>query len=79
VSLEEDRLVRCFQATFEGLAPSEVQDASVDTLEQWDSLHTVILVAVLEEEFAIRIPAQAFPALRSYVSVHDYLNATISR
>jgi acyl carrier protein len=76
LSIEDERLIRCFQATFEGLATGDVPAASVETLADWDSLHTVILVAVLEEEFDLGIPAPAFAQLRSYASVRDYLRRT---
>jgi acyl carrier protein len=79
VSVEDDRLIRCFQATFEGLAIEDVPGASVETVADWDSLHTVILAAVLEQEFELWIPAPAFVELRSYASVCDYLRRTISR
>ena len=79
MNVDDDRLIRSFQATFEGLAVEDVPSASVETVADWDSLHTVILVAVLEEEFELRIPAQAFIELRSYASVRDYLGGTISR
>jgi acyl carrier protein len=74
MSTENAQLVRCFQAAFGDLAVEQVPNASVETLERWDSLQTLILVAVLEEEFGLRIPAHDFSALRSYASVRDYLH-----
>jgi acyl carrier protein len=73
MSSQDDQLIRCFHATFGELPVETVVGASVDTLEGWDSLQTVILVAVLEETFELRIPAQELPELRSYASVRDYL------
>jgi len=77
VSVEERRLIRCFQAVFEGLSPEDAAAASTETIDRWDSLHAIVLIAVLEEEFEIRIPAHAYPALRSYDSVRDYLHTAV--
>jgi acyl carrier protein len=69
----EDRLDGCFASAFPALAPEELASAGVDTVEEWDSLRAVVLVALLEEAFAIRIPARDYPELRSYAAVRDYL------
>jgi acyl carrier protein len=70
----EDRLAGCFAGAFPELAPGEFASASVDTVVEWDSLRAVVLVALLEEAFAIRIPARDYPHLRSYVAVRDYVS-----
>ena len=69
----EQRLRHCFQAAFPDLAPELIAAASVETVEDWDSLHAVILVALLEEAFAIRIPSHDYPRLRSHAAVREYL------
>ena len=69
----DERLRGCFQAAFPDLAPEEIASASVETVEDWDSLHAVILVALLEEAFAIRIPSRDYPRLRSHAAVREYL------
>ena len=69
----KERLTRCFLATFPELAHAEIDGASVETVASWDSLHTVVLAAVLEESFGVRVPARDYPLLRSFASVHDYL------
>jgi acyl carrier protein len=53
----------------------QVRDASATTLQDWDSLHAIILIAAIEETFAVRIPTDDYSALRSYASVLDYLTA----
>ena len=70
----DDLLARCFLSAFPDLAPEEIPSASVETVEDWDSLHAVILVALLEEAFAIRIPSRDFPTLRSHAAVREYLS-----
>ena len=71
----EERLIRCFRATFGELAIEQLQVASAATLEEWDSLHALILIAALEETFELRIAPKDYPALRSYSSVRDYLGS----
>jgi acyl carrier protein len=73
MSATDERLRRCFLAAFPDLAPEEIASASVETVREWDSLHAVILVALLEEAFAIRIPSRDYPQLRSHAAVTEYL------
>jgi acyl carrier protein len=73
VSATDERVRRCFQAAFPDLAPEDIASASVETVRDWDSLHAVILVALLEEAFAIRIPSRDYPRLRSHAAVTEYL------
>jgi acyl carrier protein len=75
VSSTDEKLIRCFQATFDDLAIELVPTASPDTVASWDSLHTIVLVAVIEEAFGVEIPLHALPSLRSYAAICDYLAA----
>jgi acyl carrier protein len=68
-----DRLVRCFAAVFEGMSQEELQVATVESLEQWDSLASVTLLAVLEEEFEVTIDDLDLPGLTSFDAVHAYI------
>lgn len=69
----EPRLQQCFITVFPDLALNEVTGAVLDATPQWDSLATVILVTVLEEEFAISIDPVDFSKLTSYRSIAEYL------
>jgi acyl carrier protein len=66
-------LRRCFAAVFPELSDDEIEAASVDTLAEWDSLASVTLVALVEEEFELAISEPDLPELRSYERIHDYL------
>jgi acyl carrier protein len=70
----DDRLTGCFANTFPELGPGEITSAAVDTVAEWDSLRAVVLVALLEETFDVRIPARDYPKLRSYAAVREYLS-----
>jgi acyl carrier protein len=70
----DDRLAGCFANAFPELEPREIPSAAVDTVAEWDSLRAVVLVALLEETFDVRIPARDYPTLRSYAAVREYLS-----
>jgi acyl carrier protein len=73
VSDIDARLAQCMLAAFGDLTAPELIQASVETVPDWDSLHAVVLISLLEEAFAIRIPAAAYPGLRSYAAIREYL------
>jgi acyl carrier protein len=74
----DEKLRRCFAAAFPDLPPEQVPSAGVDTMAEWDSLRAVVLVALIEEAFTIRIPARDYGQLRSYTAVRAYLLHTAS-
>jgi acyl carrier protein len=69
-----ERLVRCFSATFPQLTPEEVPFAAPTTVEAWDSLASITLVAVLEEEFEIQIEPEDIEHLVSFEGSLVYLS-----
>jgi len=71
---QDDRLRGCFAVAFPELGPEQIGSASVNTVAEWDSLRAVVLVALIEEAFTIRIPARDYPQLRSYAAVDAYLH-----
>jgi acyl carrier protein len=73
VTETDDRLRGCFAAAFPDLPPEQYPSAGVDTVADWDSLRAVLLVSLIEEAFAIRIPARDYAQLRSYAAVSAYL------
>jgi acyl carrier protein len=62
----ETRLTRCFNAVFPNVTASEIHAASVDSVEGWDSLATVTLMAVVEEEFDTTIEPEELEHLQSF-------------
>jgi acyl carrier protein len=69
----DDKLRDCLAAAFPDLPPEQFPSAGVDTVAEWDSLHAVVLVALIEEAFDVRIPARDYARLRSYAAIGDYL------
>ena len=68
------RLAKCFAAVFPDLDAHEIPGASPTTIAGWDSLASVTLMTVLEEEFNVEIPPDAMEHLLSFQRVLDYLN-----
>lgn len=55
------------------MAREEAPQASRQTLAAWDSLKSMTLLAVLEEEFGVSIPTRDLPKLASFDEVATYL------
>jgi len=69
----ETRLQKCFASVFPGLTPEEIRAAGADSVGIWDSLSTVTLVAVVQEEFGIEIDPGVLAQLNSFDAFRDYL------
>jgi acyl carrier protein len=74
-----ERLIKCFGAVFPDLPESEVPRASSGSVAGWDSLATVTLLGVVEEEFRIAVDIGDFDALDSFQSLLAYLTGALSR
>jgi acyl carrier protein len=70
----DERLARCFLGVFPELG-DQVVAAGAETTPEWDSLHTLMLIAVIEETFEVAIPASCYPQLRSYAAARSYLES----
>jgi acyl carrier protein len=60
------RLAKCFTAVFPNLKPSDVATATIASVAGWDSLATVTLMTVVEEEFATAIEPEELEDLLSF-------------
>jgi acyl carrier protein len=67
------RLAKCFAAVFPELSDREIRMASPASVGNWDSLASVTLVSVLEEEFNVEIAPEDVEQLVSFQLVLDYL------
>jgi acyl carrier protein len=71
---QEDRLIRCFSSVFTGLTPEEIRNTTAESMGTWDSLSTVMLVAVIEEEFNIQIDPEVISEMNSFAAFRTYLS-----
>ena len=71
-----ERLTKVFAAIFPELTPEEIQVASPASVAAWDSLATISIVSLIEEEFEIDIPPDRFEDMGSFELILDYLTQT---
>jgi len=69
----ESRLRKCFGAVFRRLRNDEIPSATMENVAEWDSAATVMLVAVVEEEFGVQIELDQLESLLSFRSALEYL------
>ena len=67
------RLVKCFAAIFPDLSEGQIESASSTNMDEWDSVATVTLITLIEEEFGIEVEADDLERLVSFQSVLAYL------
>lgn len=70
-----DNLLACFAAVFPALPPDQLATASQSTVAEWDSLATVTLLNLLEEQLAIKLPDDAAEHFTSFPDTLAYLQA----
>jgi acyl carrier protein len=75
VTDSQRRLVQCFTAVFADLSEQQAAVATIDSVSDWDSIATVTLVSLIEEEFQIHIASDALAQLASFDAFYRYLEA----
>lgn len=69
------RLVQCFSVVFPDLKTPDVYSASPAAVAAWDSVATIILSNVIEEEFQVKLDYDDLPELGSFDLILDYLKS----
>jgi len=69
----ESRLKRCFGLIFPDLEEKNISSATMTSVRGWDSIATVNLVNVVEEEFAIQIALDDVEQVNSFAAFLNYL------
>jgi len=72
---QDERLIRCFASVFPHLTEEQIERASSDSVGVWDSLSSVTLAAVIQEEFNVEVEPDALPDLDSFRAFRDYLSS----
>jgi acyl carrier protein len=70
---KEIRLAECFLAVFPELSTDEVTKACSTSVQSWDSVAGVTLLAVVEEEFGISIEVEDLARFDSFKGILSYL------
>lgn len=69
------RLLRCFAAVFPGLSETQLAEAALGTLEAWDSVATITLLSLVEEEFGVSFEPEDLARQTSFARILDDLVA----
>ena len=64
-----DRLRDCFRTVFPDLSDEQIESAARVELSEWDSLATLTLLTVVEEEFELELDDQAVEQFDSFAAV----------
>ncbi|HWH57905.1 MAG TPA: acyl carrier protein [Terriglobales bacterium] len=65
----EPRLTACFAAVLPELNPAQIAGATAASVPNWDSVATVTLLAVIEEEFGVSLAEENPACFESYASI----------
>lgn len=69
------RLRKCFAEVFPDLNETEISQASPRSIQKWDSIATINLLAIIEEEFGVSFGPEELQKLTSYPSILEYLES----
>jgi len=75
----EERLALCFSAVFPNRSREEILFASQASIMEWDSLASVTLLAVIQQEFEVDIDLFDLEGLDSFRLLLDYLQRQAAR
>ena len=67
------RLIRCFGLVFPELGPDEIRAASVASVGSWDSVASINLVTVIEEEFGFEVELEELGEMASFATIRNLL------
>ena len=73
MSEQENRLLNCFASVFPGLSYEDIRNSNAESIGAWDSLSSVTLAAVIQEEFNLEIDPEVLPQLDSFEAFRAYL------
>lgn len=74
----QDRLVKCFENVFPDLPIGEIPHCSQVTNSKWDSVASITLVNVIEDEFGFEMDFDDLPELNSFERILSHVR-TLAR
>ena len=72
------RLVDCFQTVFPDLVKDSIPAARQDAVASWDSVATITLINVIEDEFRIPFELERFAEFDSFQSIEAYVKENLA-
>ena len=67
------RLTKCFLAVFPEMAPEEVASAATASVKNWDSVASVTLFSLIEEEFGVVLSLDALDEFNAFQQILAHL------
>jgi acyl carrier protein len=77
VSDIQSRLIGCFRTVFPDLPETRVTLATQQSVPNWDSIATVTLINVIDDEFQIEMDLEQLTELDSFENFYTYLKNAI--
>jgi acyl carrier protein len=71
------RLRACFSRVFPNLTDEEVLNARVEGIPEWDSLASITLVSLVEEEFGVRLDLDDFEEVMSFQKLLKHIQGSV--
>lgn len=71
----EQRLIQSFMVVFPSLTEAEIPKASVVNVPDWDSVATINLWALLQEEFSVEFAMEETEMFTSYELILEVLKS----
>ncbi len=73
----QTRLVKCFQLVFPALSPAQAREATVESVEAWDSIATANLLTLIEEEFGVEIDYEQAGSFTSFAAISEHVSGAL--
>ena len=73
----QQRLTKCFRLVFPDLPQDAIAGSSTATLAAWDSIATITLMNVVEDEFGVEMDLDDLANLDSFEKLHSYVQARL--
>ena len=67
------RLEKCFSSVFPDIRAEQIGSLQADHVAQWDSMATVTLMAVVNEEFGLDLDLDQLEPLTSFEAFRQFL------
>ena len=74
----EQRLESVFAVVFPDLSPEQIQSASQDSVETWDSVAAITLMNLIEEAFGIEMDFGDVAELTTFSQIAEYLKGKLT-
>lgn len=72
---KRERLLQCFSSLFPQLSTAQLEAATLDTVVNWDSVASVTLVSMIEEEFGVSVDLDEYSRFTSFEACLRYLES----